>query len=584
MGKVQQRQDKSKSSRLHFVDEGSDTKGRAPPGGRQEGAEKKSTPPRKLKNDAQKAKERAEQLRFGKAEITVDEASRMTKEQKREMYASAALLTAVHRKIEEYEDDNVGIKSAHEVEKGTELAGRVSDSRYAKKLKKRKKKLESKAAKQKAAAGKQPAEKAGEAGSNPISKAKQRQTYQQQARAAAQTARTGTSAAGQKVAASGASTAQSGVNGIVIKGREVAGGVAKGAAVFAKSHAHLLVIGGVLAMLLLLILSMFSSCTILFGGTTQVMGQTTYTAEDEDIRGAEEDYKQLERQLQREIDMMEITHPGMDEYQYDLDPIEHDPWELTSYLTTLHDDYTRSEVQGTLKDTFEKQYKLTTWVEPQIRYRVVIIPSPVPPYFTTTLEPYVYLILHVELENRGLETVIREELDSDQWARYEVLQDTKGGRPYLFNGSLSWGSSDGSGEPGIDYQVPAEALTDPEFAAMLEEAEKYLGTPYVWGGSSPETGFDCSGYVCWVLNQSGWDVGRTTANGLWQQATKISETEAKPGDLVFFEGTYDTPGASHVGIYVGDGMMISAGDPIKYSNIHSSYWDKHLLGFGRIPK
>ena len=584
MGKVQQRQDKSKSSRLHFVDEGSDTKGRAPPGGRQEGAEKKSTPPRKLKNDAQKAKERAEQLRFGKAEITVDEASRMTKEQKREMYASAALLTAVHRKIEEYEDDNVGIKSAHEVEKGTELAGRVSDSRYAKKLKKRKKKLESKAAKQKAAAGKQPAEKAGEASSNPISKAKQRQTYQQQARAAAQTARTGTSAAGQKVAASGASTAQSGVNGIVTKGREVAGGVAKGAAIFAKSHAHLLVIGGVLVMLLLLILSMFSSCTILFGGTTQVMGQTTYTAEDEDIRGAEEDYKQLERQLQREIDMMEITHPGMDEYQYDLDPIEHDPWELTSYLTTLHDDYTRSEVQGTLKDTFEKQYKLTTWVEPQIRYRVVIIPSPVPPYFTTTLEPYVYLILHVELENRGLETVIREELDSDQWARYEVLQDTKGGRPYLFNGSLSWGSSDGSGEPGIDYQVPAEALTDPEFAAMLEEAEKYLGTPYVWGGSSPETGFDCSGYVCWVLNQSGWDVGRTTANGLWQQATKISETEAKPGDLVFFEGTYDTPGASHVGLYVGDGMMISAGDPIKYSNIHSSYWDKHLLGFGRIPK
>ena len=584
MGKVQQRQDKSKSSRLHFVDEGSDTKGRAPPGGRQEGAEKKSTPPRKLKNDAQKAKERAEQLRFGKAEITVDEASRMTKEQKREMYASAALLTAVHRKIEEYEDDNVGIKSAHEVEKGAELAGRVSDSRYAKKLKKRKKKLESKAAKQKAAAGKQPAEKAGEASSNPISKAKQRQTYQQQARAAAQTAWTGTSAAGQKVAASGASTAQSGVNGIVIKGREVAGGVAKGAAVFAKSHAHLLVIGGVLAMLLLLMLSAFSSCSILFGGTTHVMGQTTYTAEDEDIRGAEEDYKQLERQLQLEIDMMEITHPGMDEYQYDLDPIEHDPWELTSYLTTLHDDYTRSEVQGTLKDTFEKQYKLTTWVEPQIRYRVVIIPSPVPPYFTTTLEPYVYLILHVELENRGLETVIREELDSDQWARYEVLQDTKGGRPYLFNGSLSWGSSDGSGEPGIDYQVPAEALTDPEFAAMLEEAEKYLGTPYVWGGSSPETGFDCSGYVCWVLNQSGWDVGRTTANGLWQQATKISETEAKPGDLVFFEGTYDTPGASHVGLYVGDGMMISAGDPIKYSNIHSSYWDKHLLGFGRIPK
>ena len=442
MGKVQQRQDKSKPSRLNFVDEGSQTKGRDPPGGR--GGEKKRKP-QKLKSDAQKAKERAEQLRFGKAEITVDEASRMTKEQKREMYASAALLTAVHRKIEEYEDDNVGIKSAHEVEKGAELAGRVSDSRYAKKLKKRKKKLESKAAKQKSAAGKQPAEKAGETGSNPISKAKQRQAYQQQARTAAQAARTGTTAAGQKAAASGKSTAQSGVSGVITKGKEVVGGVAKGAVAFAKSHAHLLVIGGVLAMLLLLMLSAFSSCSILFGGTTHVMGQTTYTAEDEDIRGAEEDYKQLERQLQLEIDMMEITHPGMDEYQYDLDPIEHDPWELTSYLTTLHDDYTRSEVQGTLQDTFEKQYKLKTWVEPQIRYRVVIIPSPVPPYFTTTLEPYVYLILHVELENRGLETVIREELDDDQWKRYEILQDTKGGRPYLFNGSLSWGSSDDSG-------------------------------------------------------------------------------------------------------------------------------------------
>lgn len=540
MGKVQEKQDAQKKSKLNFVDEDSGTKGRAPPGS-QADAEKKPKP-RKLKSDAQKAKERAEQLRFGKAEITVDEASRMTKEQKAAMYASSTLATAAHRKIEEYEDDNVGLKSAHEAEKGAELTGRISDSRYSKKLKKRGKLLKTKVQK-KAAADKPDGPE-----SNPISKAKQRQAYQQQARSAAQAARTGTTAAGQKAAASGSSTVQSGVNGVIAKGKEVVGGAAKGAAVFAKSHAHLLVIGGVLVVLLLLMLSAFSSCSILFGGTTHVMGQTTYTAEDEDIRGAEEDYKRLEQQLQRKIDTMEMTHPGMDEYQYDLDPIEHDPWELTSYLTTLHDDYTRGEVQGTLQNTFNKQYKLTTWVEPQIRYRVVVVPSPVPPYFTTTLEPYVYLILHVELENRGLETVIREELDDDQWKRYEILQDTKGGRPYLFNGSLSWGGSDGSGEPGIDYQVPAEALTDPEFAAMLEEAEKYLGTPYVWGGSSPETGMDCSGYVCWVLNKSGWDVGRTTANGLWQKAAKISEQEAKPGDLVFFEGTYDTPGASHVGI------------------------------------
>lgn len=193
-------------------------------------------------------------------------------------------------------------------------------------------------------------------------------------------------------------------------------------------------------------------------------------------------------------------------------------------------------------------------------------------------------IFHTKLVNRGLEVVIREELDADQWKRYEIFQDTLGGRPYLFNGGLPPGGSDGSGTPGIDYQVPAEALTDSEFAAIYKEAQKYVGTPYVWGGSSPETGFDCSGYVCRVYNQNGYDVGRTTANGLWQKSQHISEAEAKPGDLVFFEGTYDTPGKSHVGIYLGNGMMVSAGDPIKYANIHSSYWQKYLSGFGRLSK
>ena len=185
---------------------------------------------------------------------------------------------------------------------------------------------------------------------------------------------------------------------------------------------------------------------------------------------------------------------------------------------------------------------------------------------------------------KGLETVIREELDEDQWKRYKIFQETLGGRPYLFNGGLPFGGSDGSSESGIDYTVPAEALTDSEFAAIYEEAKKYVGTPYVWGGSTPETGFDCSGYVCWVYNQNGYDVGRTTANGLWQKSQHISEAEAKPGDLVFFKGTYDTPGMSHTGIYLGNGMMVSAGDPIKYANIHSSYWEQYLAGFGRLSK
>ena len=230
-------------------------------------------------------------------------------------------------------------------------------------------------------------------------------------------------------------------------------------------------------------------------------------------------------------------HPGYNEYQYHLDPIEHDPWQLTSFLTTLYDDYTRSEVQGKLKETLKKQYKLTTWVEVQTRYMTVWVMTPagIP---VPTQVPYEYRIFHTKLVNRGLEVVIREELNNDQWKRYEIFQDTLGGRPYLFNGGLPPGGSDGSGTPGIDYTVPAEALTDSEFAAIYEEAKKYVGTPYVWGGSTPETGFDCSGYVCWVYNQNGYDVGRTTANGLWNKCQHISEAEAKPGDLVFFKGTY----------------------------------------------
>ena len=270
-------------------------------------------------------------------------------------------------------------------------------------------------------------------------------------------------------------------------------------------------------------------------------------------------------------------------YDTDGNAIEHDPWQLTSFLTTLYDDYTRSEVQAKLKETFAKQYKLTTWVEVQIRYKTVWVISPagIP---VPTQVPYEYRIFHTKLVNKGLEVVIREELDNDQWKRYEIFQDTLGGRPYLFNGGLPPGGSDGSGAPGIDYQVPAEALTDSEFAAIYKEAQKYVGTPYVWGGSTPETGFDCSGYVCWVYNQNGYDVGRTTANGLWNKSQHISEADAKPGDLVFFKGTYDTPGMSHTGIYLGNGMMVSAGDPIKYANIHSSYWEKHLAGFGRLSK
>ncbi|MBS7060087.1 MAG: C40 family peptidase [Faecalibacterium prausnitzii] len=573
--------------KLNIKEESSAKKTRSPP--KKARVEQSVPRKKKLKTDADKAAERAQHLRFGKAEITPDEASRMTKQQKRAMYAAAAARSAVHREVDQYEDDNVGTQALNEGVKSEEAVSDFSKNRYARKLKK-KDKLQAKKntpTAKSSAFGSDKAQSAeatsSEGNSNWFSRWWQKQDIQKSYRAATRSGGTAAQTAGGKAASNGTNAAKSGMEQVIDKGKSVVSTAVNGIANFAKSNAHVLLIVGVFLLLLLLVMSAFSSCSILFSGTTQVSGQTIYTAEDRDIRGAETDYKKLEKELDKKIKRTPTDHPGYNEYQYHLDPIEHDPWQLTSFLTTLYDDYTRSEVQGKLKETFKKQYKLTTWVEVQIRYKTVWVISPagIP---VPTQVPYEYRIFHTKLVNRGLEVVIREELDADQWKRYEIFQDTLGGRPYLFNGGLPPGGSDGSGTPGIDYQVPAEALTDSEFAAIYKEAQKYVGTPYVWGGSTPETGFDCSGYVCWVYNQNGYDVGRTTANGLWNKSQHISEAEAKPGDLVFFEGTYDTPGKSHVGIYLGNGMMVSAGDPIKYANIHSSYWQKYLSGFGRLSK
>ena len=573
--------------KLIIKEESSAKKTRSPP--KKPKVEQSVPRKKKLKTDADKAAERAQHLRFGKAEITPDEASRMTKQQKRAMYAAAAARSAAHREVDQYEDDNVGTQALNEGVKSEEAVSDFSKNRYARKLKK-KAKLQAKKntpTAKSSAFGSDKAQSAGatssEGNSNWCSRWWQKQDIQKSYRAATRSGGTAAQTAGGKAVSNGTTAAKSGMERVIDKGKSVVSTAANGIANFAKSNAHVLLIVGVFLLLLLLVMSAFSSCSILFSGTTQVSGQTIYTAEDRDIRGAETDYKKLEKELDKKIKRTPTDHPGYNEYQYHLDPIEHDPWQLTSFLTTLYDDYTRSEVQGKLKETFKKQYKLTTWVEVQIRYKTVWVISPagIP---VPTQVPYEYRIFHTKLVNKGLEVVIREELDNDQWKRYEIFQDTLGGRPYLFNGGLPPGGSDGSGTPGIDYQVPAEALTDSEFAAIYKEAQKYVGTPYVWGGSTPETGFDCSGYVCWVYNQNGYDVGRTTANGLWNKSQHISEAEAKPGDLVFFKGTYDTPGMSHTGIYLGNGMMVSAGDPIKYANIHSSYWEKHLAGFGRLSK
>ena len=464
--------------KLNIKEETSTKKTRSPP----KKAKVEQTVPKKkkLKTDAEKAAEKAQHLRFGKAELTPDELSRLSKAQKREMYAAHAARSAVHREVDQYEDENVGVQALSEGEKAAGNVRDISKSRYARKLKKKAKMQGKKGSKTSKSSASEPtaaqdagASGTGEGSSNWLSRWRQKQDIRQSYYAAA---RSGTAAqtAGGKAASNGASAARSGVEQAVEKGKTAVSTAVKGLANAAKSNAHVLVIVGVFLLLILMVMSGFSSCGILFSGGTQVSGQTMYSAEDRDIRGAEQDYKKLEKELDKKIKRTPTDHPGYNEYQYHLDPIEHDPWQLTSFLTTLYDDYTRSEVQGKLKETFKKQYKLTTWVEVQIRYKTVWVISPagIP---VPTQVPYEYRIFHTKLVNKGLEVVIREELDNDQWKRYEIFQDTLGGRPYLFNGGLPPGGSDGSGTPGIDYTGSGRSPDGQRVCRHLQGSPKVCG-------------------------------------------------------------------------------------------------------------
>ena len=407
--------------KLNIKEETSTKKTRSPP--KKAKVEQSVPKKKKLKTDADKAAEKAQHLRFGKAELTPDELSRLSKAQKREMYAAHAARSAVHHEVDQYEDENVGVQALSEGEKAAGNVCDISKSRYARKLKKKAKMQGKKGSKTPKSSASEPtaaqdadASGTGEGGSNWLSRWKQRQEIHKSYYAAA---RSGTAAqtAGGKAASNGASAARSGVEQAVEKGKTAVSTALKGLANAAKSNAHVLVIVGVFLLLILMVMSGFSSCGILFSGGTQVSGQTMYSAEDRDIRGAEQDYKKLEKELDKKIKHTPTDHPGYNEYQYHLDPIEHDPWQLTSFLTTLYDDYTRSEVQGKLKETFKKQYKLTTWVEVQTRYMTVWVMTPagIP---VPTQVPYEYRIFHTKLVNRGLEVVIREELNNDQWKRY----------------------------------------------------------------------------------------------------------------------------------------------------------------------
>ena len=537
---------------------------------------------RKLRQEADVSASRTAKLRFGKAKAD-DIPPKPSGIKRMATRAPVDTLSAnVHKSISRYEDDNVGVQTAHQTELGAETAYHVADHAvYSHKLKAYDKaeKLVSKSDKANVNALFEKFKKDNpNASSNPLSRWQQKHNIKKEYAAA----RAGK---GGKATAKGAEKTAKGAKNLTQKITD-----------FCVSHKTALLWVLAIGLLFMVISGMFSACSTMFQGGTQVVLGTSFTAEDEDILGVDEDYTALENDLRSQVDNIESTHPGYDEYRYALDEIGHNPYELAAYLTVVFEDYTREEVQATLQQLFEQQYELVLEEEVEIRTRTETrtgTRTHTDPETGETWEEeyeyeveveYEYYILNVTLRNYGLGNVIRSSgLSADQLERYEVLLETLGNRSYLFGEDVS--SAPGGGGEYTDYDIPGEALTDTAFANMIREAEKYLGYPYVWGGSSPSTSFDCSGFVSWVINNcgNGWSVGRQTANGLKNLCDIIPPSEAKPGDLIFFQGTYNTSGASHVGIYVGNGMMIHCGDPISYASIQTNYWQQHFYCFGRIP-
>ena len=481
------------------------------------------------------------------------------------------VLSQVHREVRQSEDDNVGVEAAHKVEQAVESGGRLVQSAHrAHQLKpyraaiRAEKKLEraNLDALQKKAEIDSPT-------SNPVSKWQQKQAIKKQYAAAKH------NQAAQTTAKAAENTA---------KAAKKAAEKAEKAGKYVWEHRRGFTIAAAILLMLAFLLNGLSSCSVIMDGVGSGIAASTYPSQDADMLGAEAQYCAMEAELQRYLDTYESTH-DYDEYHFDLDTIEHDPYVLISMITALHQgEWTLDEVQGTLQMLFDRQYILTEDVVVETRYRTETdtwTDADGNTHTDTYQVPYDYYICTVTLENFNLSHVPVYIMSEEQLGMYATYMATLGNRPDLFPGSGYIGKYvDGSY---TDYDIPPEALDDEVFAAIIKEAEKYLGYPYVWGGSSPSTSFDCSGFVSWVINHSGWDVGRLGAQGLCNICTPVSSANVKPGDLVFFTGTYDTSGVSHVGIYVGNNMMIHCGDPISYANLNSSYWQSHFYRYGRLP-
>ena len=551
-----------------------------------DGGKKKAEHRRQIRHEADLAKMRSKKLKSDQEAKAKKNAAASGKKggkpKKPGNLAADALSAKAHQSVRNADqDNNSGVEAAHFTEGSAEGAARAgSRFQYGRKLRQYKKleRLEKKGNKD--AVDSIFAERMKsdpQAGSNLFSRWRQKQAIKKEYAAA----KAGAAAA--ENTASGTAKAAQGTVSITEKAFQ-----------FVQSHSHIIIGIAAVGLLVLVIAGSVSSCAVLINGGGNVVLGTSYTAEDEDLKGVETDYTKLEDKLRKQIDRIETDHPGYDEYRYNLAEIGHNPYELASLLTVEFENYTRSQVQARLQSIFEAQYELKleekveirTRKETRVGYRYNPITGTGHTYTYQVTVQYEYKILNVTLLNRGVDYVARNSgLTDDQLQRYEVTLECRGNRDDLFAG-IAFATPDGAGSSGEyqDYDIPGEALTDEKFRKMITEAEKYLGYPYVWGGSSPSTSFDCSGFVSWVINHcgNGWNVGRQTANGLMGKCDIIPKSEAKPGDLIFFQKTYNTSGASHVGIYVGNGMMIHCGNPISYASIETNYWRQHYYCMGRI--
>ena len=551
-----------------------------------DGGKKKAEHRRQIRHEADLAKMRSKKLKSEQEVKAKKNAAASGKKggkpKKPGNLAADALSAKAHQSVRNADqDNNSGVEAAHFTEGSAEGAARAgSRFQYGRKLRQYKKleRLEKKANKD--AVDSIFAERMKsdpQAGSNLFSRWRQKQAIKKEYAAAKAGA-----AVAENTAAGTAKAAQGTAN------------MTEKAFQFVQSHSHIIIGIAAVGLLVLVIAGSVSSCSVLINGGGNVVLGTSYTAEDEDLKGVETDYTKLEDKLRKQIDRIETDHPGYDEYRYNLAEIGHNPYELASLLTVEFENYTRSQVQARLQSIFEAQYELKleekveirTRKETRVGYRYNPITGTGHTYTYQVTVQYEYKILNVTLLNRGVDYVARNSgLTDDQLQRYEVTLECRGNRDDLFAG-IAFATPDGAGSSGEyqDYDIPGEALTDEKFRKMITEAEKYLGYPYVWGGSSPSTSFDCSGFVSWVINHcgNGWNVGRQTANGLMGKCDIIPKSEAKPGDLIFFQKTYNASGASHVGIYVGNGMMIHCGNPISYASIETNYWRQHYYCMGRI--